>query len=80
MMRYCNADYDKQITAALNSADPKVYEPIMANLNKITNTELPWILGYQDKSFRVVGPKVDASTVKVGMAYNWEDIQLWTMK
>jgi hypothetical protein len=28
----------------------------------------------------MVGPKVDAKTVKIGLGYNWEDIHLWAFK
>jgi ABC-type transport system substrate-binding protein len=80
MVRYCNADFDKMITEAINSADPKVYEPLMAKMTKLWNDELPFVINSQNKYFRMVGPKIDAKTVKVGLGYNWEDIQLWAFK
>ena len=80
MMRYCNAEWDKDITAAINSADPKVYEPLMLKLTKLANVDLPWIVNAQTKSFRMVGPWINAKTVKIGYNYNWEDIHLWAFK
>ena len=80
MVRYCNPEFDKMITEALNSADPKVYEPLMAKMTKLWNEELPFIVNSQNKYFRMVGPKVDAKTVKIGLGYNWEDIHLWAFK
>ena len=80
MIRYCNPEFDKMVTDAINSADPKVYEPLMAKMTKVWNEELPFVVNSQNKYFRMVGPKVDGKTVKVGLGYNWEDIHLWAFK
>ena len=80
LVRYGNPDFDKQVTIANTSSDPKVYEPALLACTKIWNEDLPLIVYGQGKAFRLVGPKLDAKTIQVGNAYSWEDPQLWSIK
>lgn len=80
LVRYCNTEFDKMVTQANTTADPKVYEPLMLQMTKIWNDELPILVYGQGRAFRLVGPKVDAKTIKVGNNYSWEDVHLWSLK
>ncbi len=80
LVRYCNPEFDKLVTAANTSADPKVFEPLMAQMTKVWNEELPLLTYGQGIAYLLVGPKVDGKTVKIGNAYSWDDPHLWAMK
>jgi peptide/nickel transport system substrate-binding protein len=80
LMRYCNADYDKAVTAATTATDPKVYEPLLKQADTLILTDLPIITEGYAKVFRLVGPKVDAKTIEVGNRYSWENAQNWSLK
>lgn len=80
LMRYGNAEFDKLVTQASQVADPKVFEPLMKQMTKIWNDDLPLIPYGQGKAFLLLGPKVDGKTVSIGNAYNWDDPHLWSMK
>jgi peptide/nickel transport system substrate-binding protein len=80
LMRYGNPEFDKLVTQASSTADPKVFEPLMAQMTKMWNEELPIMTYGQGKSFMLLGPKVDGKTVEIGNAYNWDNPHLWAMK
>jgi ABC-type transport system substrate-binding protein len=79
MMRYCNPEFDKLVTAAMSTADPKVYEPLAKQMQTILATDLPFIPYGFGKAFRLMGPKVDGKTIPA-VAYAWDDPHLWSLK
>jgi len=80
LVRYANPEFDKLVTQANSSADPKVYEPLMLKMTQMWNDELPFLIYGQGVAYMMLGPKVDGKTVEIGNAYCWDNSHLWAMK
>jgi peptide/nickel transport system substrate-binding protein len=80
LIRYANPEFDKLVTLANTSADPKVYEPAMLKMTQMFNTELPFIIYGQGIAYLMLSPKTDGKTVEIGNAYCWDNPHLWAMK
>ncbi len=78
--QYCNPKFDEIFEKALATADPAVYKPLITEMTRILNTDLPTYPLWIGKSFQTMGPKVDASTFKLGCGYNWTAPHTWTLK
>lgn len=78
--RYCNPEYDKLAAQALVAPNAQAAEPLMLQMTKILNNDLPMITVGMDKTFRMVSSRLDGKTVKVGSNYCWEDIVNWSWK
>ena len=78
--QYCNPKFEDVFNKALATADPAVYKPLITEMVRILNTDLPTYPLWVSKTFQAMGPKVDASTFSLGCGYNWAAPHLWTMK
>ncbi len=78
--QYCNPKFDEIFEKALATADPAVYKPLITEMTRILNTDLPTYPLWIGKSFQAMGPKVDAATFKLGCGYNWTAPHTWALK
>lgn len=78
--QYCNKEFDALFDKALATADPAVYKPLIQQMTKILDNDLPTYSLWITKSFQSMGPRVNAATFKLGSGYNWTSPHLWEMK
>ncbi|MEJ5197630.1 MAG: ABC transporter substrate-binding protein [Anaerolineae bacterium] len=78
--QYCNPKFDEVFEKAQNTADPAVYKPLITEMTRILNTDLPTYPLWIGKSFQTMGAKVDAATFQLGCGYNWTAPHTWALK
>jgi peptide/nickel transport system substrate-binding protein len=78
--QYCNKEVEALLEKALASPDPAVQKPLIQQVTKILDTDLPTYSLWITKSFQAMGGKVNSATFKLGSGYNWASPHLWEMK